>query len=85
MPMNVLPKGVKRRLHGLFSHFLWGGSVDKRKLHLVSWDVVTSPMWQGGLRIMDLGEIGKAFTSKWILNYANNKDMDSLWRESGLY
>lgn len=38
MLVSVLLKGMKRKLHGMLNRFLWGGSVDKSKLHLVKCD-----------------------------------------------
>lgn len=35
MSVNVFPKGIKRKLHGMFSHFPWGGLEDKKRMHLV--------------------------------------------------
>lgn len=59
MLVNVLLEGFKQKLHGMFSHFLLGGPVDKRKMHLVNWNVVTTPIYQGGLGILNLRDIGK--------------------------
>lgn len=36
MSVSVLSEGARRKLHGLFNRFLWGGLVDRRKLHLVN-------------------------------------------------
>lgn len=44
MSVNVLPVGVKKKLHGLFYRFLWGGLVVKNKMHLVNWETVTGPV-----------------------------------------
>ena len=62
--VNVLPKRVKKKLHGLFSSFLWGGLGDKRMLHLVNWDTVTAPVYHGDLSILDLEDMNKVLTAK---------------------
>lgn len=70
--VSVLPEIVKWKMYGMFSRFIWGGSVDKPKLHLVKWEIVTSLVNQGGLGIMDLEDMNKAWAIKWIYRYANN-------------
>lgn len=51
----VLPEGVKRNLYGLFNRFLFGGSVNKCKLHLVNWENTASLMAARSLEVIDLG------------------------------
>lgn len=34
MTVNTFPVGVRGKLRGLSSHFLWGESVDKKRIHL---------------------------------------------------
>ena len=39
----------------LMRKFLWeGGRNDGRKMHLVSWNKIKSPKWEGGLQIRDV-------------------------------
>lgn len=64
MLVNILSEEVKLKLQGLFSCFLWGSSVDKKTMHLVKWEDVTTPVNQGGLGILDLGEMGKVLAAK---------------------
>lgn len=59
-----LSEGVKQKLHGDSSHFLLGGSEDKDKMHLVNWEMVSSLIAQGGLEIMDLGDMNKFLVTK---------------------
>lgn len=79
MSVNILRGSIKRNLHGLFSCFLWEGSVDKKNMHLVNWESVTTPIYQGGLGILNLGEMNKTLAPKWIFSYTNNKD--ALWKK----
>lgn len=51
MLVNVMLEGVRRKLYGLFSRFLWGGSENKRKMHLVDRESVTALVVQGGVRL----------------------------------
>lgn len=79
MLVNVLPKSVKRKLHALFSSFLWGGLEEKRKIHLVNWETIIAPVLQEGLGILDLRDMGKTLIVKWVFNYTNNRE--ALWRK----
>ena len=45
------PIRVVRRIEKLQRDFLWNDHVDKRKYHLVRWDLVCIPIDQGGLGI----------------------------------
>lgn len=67
--MNVMAKGVKNKLYGLFSQFLWGSLVDKKKMHLVRWGTVTVPVYEGGPRILDMGGMNKTLAAKYIYSY----------------
>ncbi|OMP13997.1 putative ribonuclease H protein [Corchorus olitorius] len=44
-----LPKNVCNQLDCLNRRFLWGGSENKRALHLVSWEDLCVPKRMGGL------------------------------------
>lgn len=61
MSVNVF---VKKKLHRLFSRFIWGGSVDKHKMYLVNWDTVIALVIQEGLGILDLENMNKALAIK---------------------
>lgn len=54
MSMNVLPKEVKRKLNGIFNHFLWDGSEEKEKMHLVGWELMARLTIQGRFCVLDL-------------------------------
>lgn len=47
---------VWNTLHDIMSNLLWGGSEDKRKLHLVDWASTTRACSKGGLGVPDLGQ-----------------------------
>lgn len=44
MSLTILPEDIKRKFHGFFSRFLWGGFKDKQKIHLVNWEMIVSPV-----------------------------------------
>lgn len=64
MSVSVLPSVVKQKLHGMFSLFLWGSSLDKNKMYLVNWVSVMALVISGGLGILDLGDMNKALARK---------------------
>lgn len=48
-------------------------------MHLVNWETIIAPVYQGVLGILDLRDTGKTLVAKWIYSYCNNKD--ALWRK----
>lgn len=74
MSVNILPKGFRQKLYELFGKFLWGGSKDKKKMHLVNWEVVFAPVNMGGSGILNLGNMNEALAVKWIYKFANCKE-----------
>ncbi|KAK1360680.1 hypothetical protein POM88_045154 [Heracleum sosnowskyi] len=73
-----LPKGVLKHLQSLFGRFLWGGNVNSRSQHKVSWHDCCLPKNEGGLGIRDLTEWNRAaiFYQIWRLSKPH---ADSLW------
>lgn len=47
-------------------HFLWGGSAEKNKLHLVNWETISALINVGGLRVLDLSDMNAALPTEWI-------------------
>lgn len=45
----MIPKSVNNKLDRIYKIFLWGSMDERRKLHPVSWDVVTRSKVEGGL------------------------------------
>ena len=45
---------MAKRIEKLQRDFLWGGLSEEFKYHLVSWDKVCSPIFEGGLEIKNL-------------------------------
>ncbi|KAL4388297.1 hypothetical protein GQ457_09G027380 [Hibiscus cannabinus] len=78
MSLFKLPMSVYRKLTSLMANFLWGGSVDKRKIHWVKWADVCLPKTLGGLGLIDLEVQNRALLGKWIWKFANSKDC--LWQ-----
>ncbi|KAF5471044.1 hypothetical protein F2P56_011519 [Juglans regia] len=70
--------GVANRLEKIFRDFLWGGLEDEKKLHLIKWDKVCTPLSCGGLGIRKLRIFNKALLGKWLWQY--HQEGDALWR-----
>jgi hypothetical protein len=49
-----IPASVAKRIEKLQCDFLWGGISEEFKYHLVNWDRVCSPIFEGGLGIQSL-------------------------------
>lgn len=54
MSLFKLPVAVSQSIEKMQKQFFWGDSVDKRKLHLVKWDVVAKKKENGGLGVKNL-------------------------------
>ena len=61
-------------------NFLWqGGKVRYKKFHLIKWDVVKAPKFNGGLGIRDLEQMNKALGAKLVWRMVTgNRDW---WKE----
>jgi len=51
MQCNLLPKETCKHIDRIQRNFLCRATSEKRKLHLANWDLVTTPIKEGGLRI----------------------------------
>lgn len=78
LSVRVFPMRVQNNLHSLMSIFLWGGTEEKRKIHLVDLQNVIRPCVSGGLRVTDLSNMNVALLAKWVYRYVN--DGNHLWR-----
>ena len=72
------PVKVLDHLERLMRTFLWSGSEDIRKIHWVSWEVVTSPKTEGGLGISRLEDVNLALLAKWVWRFT--VEQGSMWR-----
>lgn len=60
------------------SIFLWGGSDNSKKLHLVDWNIIFLPLDKDGLGIFWLEDLNATLIDKWIYRFVNENE--SLWR-----
>lgn len=57
----LLPFHVGNLLHGIVSRFFWNWLEDRRKLHLVDWDMIMKACNKGALGVPNLGEMNARF------------------------
>ena len=63
--LMLAPKGIVQEIDKLLKKFLWeGGRNDGRKMHLVSWNKIKAPKWEGGLQIRDVATQNLAMGGK---------------------
>ncbi|GMP55184.1 hypothetical protein CsSME_00020075 [Camellia sinensis var. sinensis] len=51
MQTMLIPKRVSNEIDRLNMNFLWGDTLERKRIHLVNWDVVCRMKSQGGLGI----------------------------------
>ena len=72
--MILTPKSVINSICMEIRKFLWqGGKVQKKKFHLVKWDIVKRPKSKGRLGIRDLEQMNKALGAKLIWRLVTGK------------
>jgi hypothetical protein len=59
-----LPRGLSLHLNSLIRNFWWGSKEGKRRTCWVSWDVMTSPKYMGGLDFRDIEIFNLAMLAK---------------------
>lgn len=77
MQNNLLPQKTLTHINSLQRNFFWGSISQKQKLHLLSWDIVTTPKHMGGLGIPKLRP--KNISMLTSLNWRFHHTPDSLW------
>lgn len=79
MQTMLMPAGIWEEIDKRVRRFLWGGTPEKRRCHLVRWDIVTKPKNSGGLGIRSTKEVNLAFMAKLGWKLLNNEDC--MWVE----
>lgn len=83
IPINVLscficPSAVLKKIKRIRYDIMWNDKVEKRKYHMVSWNVVSQPIACGGLGIRSLFTVNKALIGKW--SWRLGDVTEGLWR-----
>ncbi|KAK1321143.1 hypothetical protein QJS10_CPA03g01111 [Acorus calamus] len=74
-----IPKGIFDRIDGIRRRFLWCGPVrEKKKVHLVKWEIVCSSKKQGGLGVLNLEDMNNALLSKWKWRWLTQSSL--IWK-----
>lgn len=73
-----LPRKAEDQICKLFRDFLWEGSSNNGKPHLVNWKQVQLPLKEGGLGVGNIKHKNTALLSKWIWQFISEKH--HLWR-----
>ena len=60
------------RIEKLQRDFLWNDQIDKRKFHLVKWEVVCEPIVHVGLGIRSIENVNKSLIGKWLWRLGNS-------------
>ena len=79
MSIFKMPEAVVKELDKIQSNFLWDSCDAKKKMHLVSWEKVTTNVLSGGLGIRRLKEMNESLLTKWWWRYSS--ELKALWRQ----
>ncbi|XVF08796.1 hypothetical protein REPUB_Repub07fG0034100 [Reevesia pubescens] len=79
MQTTYLPEYVIAEMDKLIKSFLWGGTKEERKMHLLNWEQISSPKEEGGLGVRNTRKTNLAYLAKLGWHLLINKDC--LWVE----
>jgi len=77
MSSIILPASTLESLDKVSRTFLWGGTTDKRKLHLLAWKKICKPKEEGGFGVRGSRDMNKALVAK--VGWRLLGDDKSLW------
>ncbi|OIT02668.1 putative ribonuclease h protein, partial [Nicotiana attenuata] len=77
MQYIFLPTKVTKQIDKLQRNFIWGTTPEKRKMHLVKWEVVTQTKQEGGLGLQKACQKNKASLAN--LAWRAYKNTNCLW------
>ncbi|XP_074266442.1 uncharacterized protein LOC141589715 [Silene latifolia] len=77
MQTAKIPRSICDNLDKKTRRFLWGGTEEQRKIHLISWDTVQKPKSMGGLGIRSSRQSNAAFLTK--LGWRVLTEPQTLW------
>jgi len=65
MSMYLLPKTTTDKLDKQRSTFFWQGGSQKKKYHLIRWNIINKSKKHGGLGIKDIQSMNISLLCKW--------------------
>ena len=65
--MFLIPIGVAKKIELIQTKFLWNGGLDRKRLHLVSWEKVCLSKNNGGLGLGRVLDRNRALLAKYKL------------------
>lgn len=74
----VVPSSIAKKMEVIQCNFLQCDSEEKRKYHLVAWDVIKRPLNDGGLDLRSILEMNKVLHGKQLWRFMNERE--ALWR-----
>ena len=77
LSLFTIPISVANRMERIQRNFLWGSYGDGVPNHLVNWDIVCSPIHQGGLGVRKIAMFNKALLGKWLWRFG--LEASKLW------
>uniref|UniRef100_A0A2N9HEY0 Reverse transcriptase domain-containing protein n=1 Tax=Fagus sylvatica TaxID=28930 RepID=A0A2N9HEY0_FAGSY len=78
MSLFPIPVSVAKRIEKLQREFLWQGTGEEFKFHLVNWNQICAPVRYGGLAVRSLLTFNQALLGKWLWRFGVERD--ALWR-----
>ena len=78
MSLFSVPLNAAKRIDALRRNFLWQGTDDKKRTHLVKWSTLTTTKKEGGIRIENLRVKNKSSMMGWLTFVAED---GSLWKD----
>jgi len=79
MQTTKLPSNIIKKIDQLQRNFIWGTTNEKKKLHMVKWDIVTSIKAKGGLGMQRAKTRNLALLTK--LAWRAFKSPETLWAQ----
>lgn len=77
MSLFRMPLAVAKRIEKIQRQFFWGDTVEKKRLHLIKWEMIAKKKEYGGLGIKNLMVQNLALLAKWWWRF--NQEGESLW------
>jgi hypothetical protein len=79
LSLFLIPMGIANRLDKLLGDFLWGGTGDAAKFHLVNWNRICTPLQSGGLGVHNFIQFNQALLGKGMWRYGREREAYGEW------